>query len=257
VPESGIYVVSVANDVKRTGGAFSVADTGPHRLPSTSGGYLRPLRAGLVPLDRPYEGPDRVGLPAFKVGASLDLRSLWRLVATHTASDVAAATGFAPPAAAAGAGEAAGAPPASTDAPASTAAPPAANTGGEGVLPRLGGAAALRHLRLFPPTHAELRAQMRLAGLPDGLVAAGADLDGALVTKTEAQRREERRRGRIRKPHKASLRMDLAPAMANTAAGRAAQLARMQIAVERHVKDLQAAAAARAAGESVAALRRF
>jgi hypothetical protein len=274
-PETGIYTVSVANDVKRTGGAFSVADTAPHRLPSTSGGYVFPFTATQIPLDRPYEGQDKTGIVAYKWGASLDVRTLWRLMAAQTASDVSAATGVTvnpaleaaasaagqPGAqvsladsltAAAGAGAADGAGGANAAAGSDGAGGAVTSAGraigiigSEGILPRLGGMTALRHLRPFPSSHLELRGEMKKAGLGETLLEPGTNLTEGVIVKSLQERREEQRRSRIRKPHKANLQLNLG-SLDNTAVGAAAKSAMIEIAIERYLKDQQAAALARA-----------
>jgi hypothetical protein len=112
---------------------------------------------------------------------------------------------------------------------------------------------ALRHLRPFPPSHLALRAEMRRAGLGETLVAAGCDLASGVVVKSLQERRAERRKTRVRKPHKANLLLP-AGALTGTAAGNAAQAAMIELAIEKYVSDKAAAASRR---DTVSSLRRY
>lgn len=284
-PANGIYVVSVGNDVKRTGGAFSVADTAPHRLPSTAGGYAHPFTASELPLDRPWEGPDVAGVVAFRLGCSADARTLWRLIACHDSLAIAAATGslveevalaaqgmagdqgdaaggaggsmrplasITPAATAAGG---AGAASSSSSSPASASATTTASTA-QGVLPRLGGVSALRHLPDFPVSHRELRDRMREARLPetrmvDGTIAERESTPSAIA---EASRRAMRA-ARVRRPHSSRFRMAL-PEYLNAEVGASVKMA-AALNTLRDWERQKEEAARRAAEEHQVALRQI
>lgn len=125
------------------------------------------------------------------------------------------------------------------------------------MLHRLGGLSALRHLKPFPATHLALRAEMAAAGLGESLLEAGIDIEGAVHTKTEAEKREERRKTRVRRPHRAQLAVDLG-SLQGTSAGNAVERANLEIVYEKYMADKEAAAArTAAAGNNVVGLRRF
>lgn len=153
---TGIGNVSVANDVRGTGGHFSAADSAPHMLRAKALGYAEAFSSSQLPLDRPWDGPRVRGATAYRVGTSGDLRVLWRQVCRResvkamcsTAASVAAASGVA------------------WTAPAASG--PRSLTAAIGsVVGALGGEAAFRDAPEFPPDHRLLRDALRRAGLAD------------------------------------------------------------------------------------------
>jgi hypothetical protein len=160
---SGISYVSIGNNVLKTGGAFSAADTAPHELRATRT-YAHPFTSRVLPLDRPWAGPSAQGLTAFRFGASGDLRALWREIVTHEAAARSAG-------ASAAADVLASAPTGTLTDPASAIAAQAidARLSAEAAaataptLSLLGGAAAFKDAPDFPPTHRLLRDAMAKA----------------------------------------------------------------------------------------------
>jgi hypothetical protein len=81
---TGVHTVSTGNFVRAYGADSSAADTAHHRLhPSRE--YSQPFTATRLPLDRPWEGPSASGLAVWRVGATGDLRVLWREILRHDA----------------------------------------------------------------------------------------------------------------------------------------------------------------------------
>lgn len=176
------------------------------------------------------------GQVVYRIGASGDVRTLWRLMATHDASDIAAATGSVM---VDSNDTAAGETKASGSSSSNNGGSRALQVGGEGILPKLGGTTGLRHLPTFPLTHQELRTQMAKAGLPTSKLTSDA-LQAGTTDLSAAERRKARRAYRVRKPHKASLMMDLGY-LKGTAAGGAAQRAMLELALEKYAKEKSAA----------------
>jgi hypothetical protein len=146
--EIGVGTVSVGNGVMNTGGHYSVADTAPHTLKSSSMGYLHCFTASSLPIDQPWPGPSKSGLKAFKVGTTGDLRLLWREIVTHGTLKAVAAT--------------------SAYAASGSSAHGAGITGlaaAEALVTALGGTSAFKGSKPFPSTHRELRAEMAKFGL--------------------------------------------------------------------------------------------
>jgi hypothetical protein len=161
---AGIGCVSVANDVTRFGGHFSVADTAPHMLRSSSAGYAVAFTPTQLPLDRPWDGLRALeGVAAYRFGATADVRVLWREVGTGTVVremvSAAAATS-----AVASAGHAA----AFSAGGGSSAAAQGLQTstaGVDAVLTALGGVVAFRDKPPFPLNQQALYNVLEKAGL--------------------------------------------------------------------------------------------
>ncbi len=158
-PNTGVYYGSIGNNVKLTGGTYSVGDTAPHMLRSGKA-YAQPFTSKILPLDKPWDGPTSSGLPAYKMGCTGDLRVLWREVVTHSmlTQQTAVPTAAAAAAAAASAN-------AANVARIRTMGSIEEERDGESLLLSLGGAQAFRKMRAFPHSHRELREEMRTVGL--------------------------------------------------------------------------------------------
>lgn len=150
----GIGNVSVANDVRLTGGHFSAADSAPHVLRAKAPGYAAAFTSSQLPLNRPWDGPPVQGATAYRVGATGDLRVLWRQVCRRESVRTLCST-----AAALTAASGASAAPAS--------GPRSLSSGISAVVSALGGETAFREAPEFPVDHAALRDALRRAGLAD------------------------------------------------------------------------------------------
>lgn len=187
-PATGVYYGSIGNNVKLTGGSYSVADTAPHMLrPGKS--YAQRFTAKQLPLDRPWEGPTATGLIAYKLGCTADLRVLWREVVTHSTLTQQVAPSAAAPLALPPGSAAAATP--------GMARPTEVDNGGETLLLSLGGAQAFKKMRPFPVSHRELREEMRVVGLVTrmlpGTLEAIQPTGGAAKQRAQKIRRPDRR----------------------------------------------------------------
>ena len=216
----GVHTVSRGNFVHLYGADSSVADTAHHRLPRNRE-YAQPFTATRLPLDRRWEGPSASGLAAWRVGATGDLRVLWREILRHDAleRDVATERAEAKVAAAEegwreegegegegeereaeGAGGGAGAGASAAAAAAAAAAPPARGGGGalapaleeDRIFLSLGGAGAFKTAAPFPPTHAALRRAMEAAGMTTLMLPGTLEAESNLPTPAEVLSAKER-----------------------------------------------------------------
>lgn len=220
---TGVHTVSKGNFVHMYGADSSVADTAHHRL-HHSRVYAQPFTGAKLPLDRPWEGPSATGLAAWRVGATGDLRVLWREILRHDVLERDINTEKAEAAAAAreegwrmegeedeeevkeeeggggGEGAAVGASGGSgggggSPAPAAkTAAAAAAPARGEEdrIFLSLGGVGAFKSAAPFPPTHAALRAAMEAAGMATLMLEGTLEAEKNVPTRAEVLTAKER-----------------------------------------------------------------
>ena len=108
-----------------------------------------------MPLNRAWDGPRALqGVTAYRLGATGDLRVLWREVCQRGVVKDMCAVAAAATAAAGAAGAAA-------------SGPLAAASGIHAVVAALGGETAFREAPEFPPDHAALRVALKHAGLAE------------------------------------------------------------------------------------------
>ena len=216
-PATGVYKASSGNFVVTTGGQYSAGDTAPHRLASHRK-YAKPFTSNTLPLDRPYDGPTVNNVVAYRIGASGDIRALWREVVMHGRMLAAAA-------------EAASAS-AHTSGDSRTVALPAGSAGGggkivgggggggvleasgntaESLFLSLGGPSAFKLQKSFPVSHQELREEMSRLHL-DTRMAPGT-LDSALALRPDREQQEllaQQQQRKLRKTDKRALQLKTA-----------------------------------------------
>lgn len=199
-----VYTTSAGNGLRQTGGKFSVADTGPHQL-KTGMAYAHAFTATVLPLDHAWDGPDMHAAIAYRVGASADLRALWRLMVTHGHDDIADATGFfmqrqMAAQAAAMVSAAATHSSATASSTLNAAADAVAAASMRHFMHQLGSVDTFRNLRTFPATHRELRREMKAAGLGESPMKPGT-LEGEDPLVTAKRVRSQR----VRRPNERAL----------------------------------------------------
>jgi hypothetical protein len=216
--EIGVGTVSVGNGVMNTGGHYSVADTAPHTLKSSSMGYLHRFTAASLPIDQPWPGATKSGLKVFKFGTSGDLRLLWREIVTHgTLKAVAATSAYS-----ASGGSMAG----------------ASITGlsaAEALVSSLGGTSAFKGAKPFPSSHRELRAEMAKFGLDLACPMEPGTLAPLIQAQAQGQSKGPKRVVKQRRPDKRSFSSLLSNShLQGTQIEHALKVARLEILKEQY-----------------------
>jgi hypothetical protein len=219
-PATGVYKASSGNFVVTTGGQYSAGDTAPHRLASHRS-YAKPFTSNSLPLDRPYDGPSVTNVVAYRLGASGDIRALWREVVMHGRMLAAAAEASSASAHTSGDSRPVSLPAGSSG---------GSNTGGgkivggagnnileasgntaESLFLSLGGPSAFKLQKSFPVSHQELREEMARLHL-DTRMAIGT-LDSALALRPDREQQEllaQQQQRKLRKTDKRALQLKTA-----------------------------------------------
>ena len=216
----GIGYVSVANDVIRTGGHFSAADTAPHMLRSSAAGYAEAFTPTQLPLNRAWDGPSELkGITAYRVGMPGDLRVLWREVSQRgSVQEIRGAAAI---------------PSTSGAAASATHGLQSCAAGVNALVTALGGDIAFREApEEFPPDHVALREAAAKVGL-DLLNPVESQALGARTAARPGSKSDEKGR---RRPNKQAFivkgNTHLAPEQQ-----KAMKLARLQVLKEQHASD--------------------
>ena len=217
-PATGVYKASSGNFVVTTGGQYSAGDTAPHRL-SSHRKYAKPFTSNFLPLDRPYDGPSVNNVVAYRIGASGDIRALWREVVMHGRMLAAAAEAASSSAHTSGdvrnvplpAGSAEGGGKIIGGGGGAGGVLEASGNTAESLFLSLGGPSAFKLQKSFPVSHQELREEMARLHL-DTRMAPGT-LDSALALRPDREQQEllaQQQQRKLRKTDKRALQLKTA-----------------------------------------------